>query len=154
MRNRLIFITILAAAGIVLSALSLQLHYSVKPSTFCNFNSTFNCDVVNKSWASQIAGIPVALIGIIGYALILLGSSWLLFTKKLFHFTWGAISIASLGGLGFSLFLTGVEVFDLHSFCIYCLGSQAVMLAISILVWAAPDARQGFRSWFFSSSSS
>jgi uncharacterized membrane protein len=152
--TRTIIIAVLAVAGIILSALALQLHYSVKASTFCNFSDTFNCDVVNKSWASQISGIPVALIGIIGYALILLGSIWVLLTKKLYLFTWGAIGLASLGGLGFSLFLTGVEIFNLHSFCIYCLGSQAVILTITILVWTSLEARQGFRSWFFSSPSS
>ncbi len=152
-KTRLISLSVLAVAGIAVSAYALKLHYTVEPSTFCNFNNAFNCDVVNKSWASQIAGVPVALLGIIGYALILAASVWLLMTKKLPNLVWGGLALASIGGLGFSLFLTGVEIFDLKTFCVLCLGSQAAILAIAILVWTSAEARQSFRSWFFSSAS-
>jgi len=153
-KSRLIIVAILSVLGIIVSAYSLKAHYSITPSTFCDFNSTFNCDAVNKSWASEILGVPVALIGIIGYALILLGSLWLLATQKIANFTWGAMSLASVGGLGFALFLTGVEVFDLHAYCVLCLSSQILMLAITVLIWINTEARQGLCSWFFSSSSS
>lgn len=152
-KSRLLTISILSLAGIAVSAYALNLHYTVEPSTFCNFNAAFNCDVVNKSWASQIAGVPVALLGIIGYALILGASLWLVWMKKLITVAWGGLALASIGGLGFSLFLTGVEIFDLKTFCVLCLGSQAVMLAIALLVWTSAEARQGLRSWFFSSAS-
>lgn len=150
MRKKLLAILILSLAGIAVSAYALKLHYTLDPTTFCNFNNTFNCDVVNKSWASEIAGIPVATIGLVGYALLALGSAWLLVTQKLHDLTWGAMAIASLGGLAFALFLTGVEIFDLKTFCVVCLVSQALILAIAILVWHTPEARQGLRSWFFS----
>lgn len=154
MRKRLIAISILALAGIAVSAYALKLHYTVDPSSFCNFNDTLNCDVVNKSWASEIAGVPVALVGIIGYGLLALGSVWLLATQKLRQLTWGAMALASIGALGFALFLTGVEVFSLRAYCVVCLASQAVILALTWLVWSLPEARQGLRSWFFSSASS
>ncbi len=153
MRKKLIAILILALAGIAVSAYALKLHYTVGPSTFCNINDTFNCDVVNKSWASEIAGVPVALLGIVGYALLAIGSAWLLVTQKLRQLTWGAMSLASAGALGFALFLTGVEIFDLQAYCVVCLASQAIILAITYMVWRIPEARQGLRSWFFSSSS-
>lgn len=154
MRSKLIAILILSFAGVAVSAYALHLHYTVDASSFCNFNHTFNCDVVNKSWASEITGIPVALLGIIGYCLLALGSAWLLVTQKLRQLTWGAMALASVGALGFALFLTGVEVFDLHAYCVVCLASQAIILAIAILVWFSAEARQGLRSWFFSASSS
>jgi vitamin-K-epoxide reductase (warfarin-sensitive) len=154
MRRRLLAIFILALVGVGVSAYALHLHYTVDPSSFCNFNDTLNCDVVNKSWASEIAGIPVALLGIVGYVLLAVGSGWLLVTQKIRQLTWGAMAIASFGGLGFALFLTGVEAFNLHAYCVVCLASQAIILALTWLVWSIPDARQGLRSWFFSSSSS
>lgn len=153
MRKKLITIFLLSLAGVAVSAYALKLHYTVGPSTFCNINDTFNCDVVNKSWASQIAGVPVALLGIVGYALLGIGSVWLLVTQKLRQFTWGAMALASAGALGFALFLTGVEAFDLKAYCIVCLASQAIILVLAFLVWKTPDARQGLRSWFFSASS-
>lgn len=154
MRKKLIAILVLSLAGIAVSAYALKLHYTVDPSSFCNFNDTLNCDVVNKSWASEIAGVPVALVGIIGYSLLALGSAWLLVTQKLRALTWGAMALASVGALGFALFLTGVETFSLHAYCVVCLASQAVIIVLTWLVWSIPDARQGLRSWFFSSSSS
>ncbi|PIS40825.1 MAG: hypothetical protein COT26_01285 [Candidatus Kerfeldbacteria bacterium CG08_land_8_20_14_0_20_43_14] len=148
-KNRLIVITILSALGIVVSGYSLKLHYSIGSSSFCNFNSTINCDAVNHSWASEIAGVPVALMGIIGYALLLLGGFWLLVIKKITNFTWGAMALASLFGLGFSLFLTGVEIFSLRAYCLFCVTSQLLMLIIAWLIWKTSVARQGLRSWFF-----
>lgn len=152
MRKKLIIICILALAGVAVSAYALKLHYTIGPSTFCNINDTFNCDVVNKSWASEIAGVPVALFGIIGYSLLAFGSLWLLLCKSLHQLVWGAITLASTGALGFALFLTGVEIFDLQAYCIVCLASQVIILVLSYLVWKTPEARQGLRSWFFSSS--
>lgn len=149
MRKKLIAILVLSLAGIAVSAYALKLHYTVDPSSFCNFNDTLNCDVVNKSWASEVAGVPVALVGIIGYSLLALGSAWLLITQKLRHLTWGAMALASVGALGFALFLTGVEAFSLRAYCVVCLASQAVIIALTWLVWSIPDARQGLRSWFF-----
>jgi uncharacterized membrane protein len=64
------------------------------------------------------------------------------------------MALASAGALGFALFLTGVETFDLHAYCVVCLASQAIILAVAWLVWSEAEARQGLRSWFFSSSSS
>lgn len=149
MHKKLIAILILSLAGVALSGYALHLHYTIDPSSFCNFNDTLNCDVVNKSWASEIAGVPVALVGIIGYSLLVLGSVWLLATQKLRQLTWGAMALASIGALGFALFLTGVEIFDLRAYCIVCLASQAVILTLAWLVWSIPEARQGLRSWFF-----
>jgi uncharacterized membrane protein len=153
MQKKLLAILILALAGIGVSAYALHLHYTVDPSSFCNFNDTLNCDVVNKSWASEIAGVPVALVGIVGYSLLAVGSIWLLVTQKLRQLTWGAMALASIGALGFALFLTGVEAFSLRAYCIVCLASQAIILALAWLVWSIPEARQGLRSWFFSSAS-
>ncbi|MEK7570122.1 MAG: vitamin K epoxide reductase family protein [Patescibacteria group bacterium] len=153
MRKKLWFIFILSLLGIAASAYAVHLHYSVDASSFCNFSGTFNCDIVNKSWASEIIGIPVATIGLVGYALLALGSLWLICTQKLRTATWGAMALASLGGLGFAFFLTGVEIFSLHTLCIVCVASQLIILALTMLVWRFPEARQGVRSWFFSSAS-
>lgn len=151
MHKKLIAIIVLALAGIAASSYALYLHYHPDTASFCNISGTLNCDVVNQSWASQIAGVPVALIGIVGYGLLALGSMWLLLSKKLRSFTWGAIGLASLGALGFALFLTGVEIFDLQTYCLVCLGSQAIILALTWIAWSIPELRQGVRSWFFSS---
>ncbi len=48
--------------------MSLQHHYATSKTPYCDIGETFNCDIVNRSEYSAILGIPVALIGMIGYA--------------------------------------------------------------------------------------
>ena len=66
--NRLMsLIAILAVCGIVVSSESLKHHYATSKTAFCDIGENFNCDIVNRSEYSSIFGIPVALIGMLGY---------------------------------------------------------------------------------------
>src|SRR5271156_2359973 len=64
-------IAILALAGIVVSSISLKHHYGTSQTNYCYFGASFNCDIVNRSIYSTVLGIPDALIGILGYGLLL-----------------------------------------------------------------------------------
>jgi len=78
-RNRILFalITVLSLAGIVDSAISLGRHYAKSATTYCDFSQKFSCDIVNRSEYSEIAGIPVAGVGVAGYAaLFVLSTFW------------------------------------------------------------------------------
>lgn len=120
-------------AGIVVSALALQIHRS---QTFepCSVNDHWDCGVVNHSRYAEIAHVPVAAIGILGYGLIgllaVLRQRW-------------AVLIAALIGLGFALRLTYIEDRVLQLWCIYCVSSQAIIAAITLLavvwvIWGQP----------------
>ncbi len=66
-------IAVLALAGAVVSGLALQVHYTVG-TTPCSINEKWDCGVVNHSSYAEVAGVPVAIIGIVGYlALLWLG---------------------------------------------------------------------------------
>lgn len=99
-------------------------------STFCNISATFNCDIVNKGIYSEIADIPVALIGIVGYAVLAVGSLLMHRKKIWFQLT----AIAAVIGLAFALYLTSLEVFVLKTYCVVCLSSQLVILIIGVLL--------------------
>jgi len=122
-------IALLALAGAAVSSVSLYHHYDSSPSAFCDFGANFNCDMVNRSIYSVVFGIPVALIGILGYGVLLILST--LYRAK------AEVSlmllIASLAGLGFALYLTFVEAFVLAVWCILCLSSLALIAAITAL---------------------
>ncbi len=122
-------IVAVALIGIVLSAVSLVNHYKKSPSEFCDINDTFNCDIVNRSEYSKLFGIPVAGIGLLGYVL-LLGLSLVNREKKLFS---SILILGSVVGLGFSVWLTYVEVKILATYCVLCLGSLACIVLITIL---------------------
>jgi len=122
-------IAILALAGIVVSSVSLHHHYGTSQTSYCDFGTSFNCDIVNRSIYSTVLGVPDALIGILGYGL-LLGLATFYRTKAE---TPLMLLIASTAGLGFALYLTYIEKFVLATWCILCLSSLTVIFLITVL---------------------
>ena len=122
-------IAILALAGVIVSAISLQRHYAKSATQFCDFSQKFSCDIVNRSEYSTLVGIPVAGIGIAGYAaLFVLSTFW-----KSRVETPNRLLGAALGGLAFALYLTYVEAYKLETWCILCLISMLLISLISVL---------------------
>ena len=127
-RRLLLAISLLAVAGIAVSSVSLYHHYGTDRSSYCDFGQMFNCDIVNRSIYSVVMGIPVALIGILGYlALLVLATVYRGRAK-----TPGTLLIAASAGLSFALYLTYVEKFVLAVWCILCLSSLGVIASISV----------------------
>jgi len=91
------------------------------------------CSEVNSSRYSEINGIPVAILGILGYAVILA----LLFLEKrpgLFQEYGTMLQFGvSLMGFLFTLYLIYIEVALISAYCPFCLASQAVMTIIFII---------------------
>ena len=124
-----VLIAILALAGMVVSAVSLQRHYAKSASAFCDFGERFNCDIVNRSEYSSVMGIPVAAIGIVGYgALLVLTTAYRSRAETPLR-----LLVAALAGLGFALYLTYVEGYVLETWCILCLSSLGLIAGITIL---------------------
>jgi uncharacterized membrane protein len=124
-------IALLAVAGIVVSGLAVQVHYS-KDAQPCSINERWDCGIVNHSPFAEIAGLPVALIGIAGY-LALAGLALARQRALLF--------LATLAGLGFALRLTFIEEYVLQTWCLYCVISQVVIGLITLLSlgWLAAE---------------
>lgn len=112
----------LALAGIVVSALAWQVHYStaVQP---CDINARWDCGVVNHSRFSMMGPIPVAAIGVAGYLLLAL-LAW-------FRRRWWTL-LFSWAGLGFAAYLSYVEAYLLQVWCLYCVISQVIIALIAI----------------------
>jgi uncharacterized membrane protein len=92
-----------------------------------------DCSIVNASRYSEVNGIPVAAIGIVGYAAIL---AVLLFEERsAFLKRNGTLLIfgMALTGFVFTVWLVYVEVALLRAFCPFCVASQAAMTLIFIL---------------------
>ncbi len=116
-------ITLLALAGVVVSVLSLRVHYSTGTEP-CSINERWDCGIVNHSPFAETAHIPVASIGIAGY--LVLGCLALLRQRFL-------LFLAALVGLGFALRLTFIEEYVLQVWCLYCVISQAIIALITLL---------------------
>jgi len=130
-RRLLLAIAGLSALGVVLSAVALQRHYARSATSFCEVSETFNCDTVNRSEYSRIAGIPVAAVGLAGYGVM--------FVLAIFHrgtpMTATALLLMASAGLAFALYLTYAEAYVLRTWCILCLGSLAVIFTITLLAF-------------------
>jgi uncharacterized membrane protein len=86
-----------------------------------------NCIKVQTSEWSKLAGIPVAVLGLIGYVVILAS----LFVPGELGLAVGALT--SLVGFGFSAYLTYRELFSIHAICEWCVSSAVIMTLLAII---------------------
>jgi uncharacterized membrane protein len=124
--------TVLAFIGLGVATYLTIVHYSgLKPA--CTAGQS--CIKVQTSVWSELDGIPVALLGLIGYVLIV-GS--LLAPDR------DETRLATLGltlvGFGFSAYLTYRELFSIHAVCEWC-ASSAVILTILFICSAVRFVR-------------
>ena len=139
-RRILLVIAILASAGALVSSVSVYHHYGTSATSYCDIGENFNCDIVNRSTYSTVAGVTVALIGVAGYLAVLALAT--MFRDR--NDAPAMLAIGSLAGLGFALYLTYIEGFVLAAWCILCLSSLALISTIavlSLLLWLR-SARQ------------
>lgn len=131
-------VAVLAICGIVVSSVSLQHHFATSKTAYCDIGEAFNCDIVNRSEYSSIMGIPVALIGMLGYAA--LAGLATVYRKR--RGTPAMLFGGAAAGLAFALWLTYVEARVLGVWCILCLSSLALIATISLLalvIWLRRD---------------
>ena len=126
-------IALLAVAGIVVSSMALHVHFMDPAATPpCAVTEKFDCGSVNHgkysvfpplSFDEQPGAIhiPVAVIGIVGYALI--GIVALMGRLRI---------VLEFARIGFfcAAFLSYIEAYVITKWCIYCLISQIIMTVI------------------------
>jgi uncharacterized membrane protein len=122
-RLRLIAI-VLAAVGLCVAAYLTYIHYEgIKP--VCGLGG--NCEKVQSSEWSKLAGVPVAVLGLVGYAAILVT----LFIDREEALIAGALF--ALAGFGFSAYLTYRELFSIDAICPWCVSSAVIMTLLAIV---------------------
>jgi uncharacterized membrane protein len=115
---------VLSVIGIGLASYLTYIHYS-NSQVICTSDA---CELVQTSVYSKLAGVPVALLGLIGYVGIFI--SLALPERE-------QTRLATLGlsaiGFGFSAYLTGRELFSLHQICEWCVSSATIMTILMLL---------------------
>jgi uncharacterized membrane protein len=121
--NRLRTLAIaLSVLGLGIAGYLTYVHYA-GVSPVCEI--AHGCEKVQTSQWSKVAGVPVALLGLLGYATILAA----VLARGETALT--AAAGAALVGAGFSVYLTYREVFTIHAICIWCVASAALMVALA-----------------------
>ncbi len=123
-----ITLIVLTVIGLGVASYLTYVHYSgIQP--VCTAGG--NCLKVQTSIYSKLAGVPVALIGLIGYVIIL--ASLLAPENETTRFATVAFTVV---GFGFSAYLTYRELFSIHAICEWCASSAAIMTVLMCLaVW-------------------
>jgi uncharacterized membrane protein len=119
---------VLAVIGVGIASYVTYVHYAgIKPA--CTAGES--CTKVQTSVYSELAGVPVALMGLIGYLAIL--ATLLAPESENTRFATLALTI---GGFGFSAYLTYRELFSIHAICEWCVTSAIVMTILTLCsVW-------------------
>ena len=131
MEKRLTQITIALAILGLLVSIYMTIYKVTSNDKMCLGSG--DCSTVNASRYAEVNGIPVALIGVLGYASII-GIHWLERRNDFFEVNGSMMLFGiSLIGFLFTLWLIYVEIALIKALCPFCVTSQITMTLIFIL---------------------
>lgn len=117
-----IAVGVLALAGAAIAAYLTYAKYA-DATIAC---STGGCETVQSSEYAEILGLPVPVLGLIGYLGILATTFVAGETARLVG------AALALGGLAFSIYLLVVQIVAIGALCQWCLASDVVMLLLTV----------------------
>jgi uncharacterized membrane protein len=91
-----------------------------------------DCNTVQQSeWARLFGVVPIGVLGVLGFAAILLAWAVRRFGAGRVS-SWAAFALLAMTGLGtlFSIYLTFLEPFVIGATCLWCLSSAVIMTAL------------------------
>jgi uncharacterized membrane protein len=115
---------VLVVLGTAIAGYLVYVHYAdVNP--ICNI--AHGCHKVQTSAYAKLVGVPVALLGLIGYVVIL---GALIVDGEIGRMV---AALTALVGFGFSMYLTYRELFTIDAICQWCVGSAVVMTGLAVV---------------------
>jgi uncharacterized membrane protein len=119
---------VLAALGVAVAGYLTWVHYAdLEP--ICAGGGG-GCEKVQSSDYAELAGIPVAVLGLAGYLAILASLALRGDLGRI------AGALLALVGFGFSAYLTWLELFEIEAICQWCVASAVVMTALAVTTTA------------------
>lgn len=116
---------LVALAGIAVAGYLTWAHYG-GDTVVCPIGG--GCETVQGSEYAELAGAPVAVLGLSAYILMLGLLVWDTVVARL------AAAAVALAGLLFSLYLLVVQLFVIDAICIWCLANDVVVApALAVL---------------------
>jgi len=136
-----VWLAAFALLGLVASAASAFVHYQLLNdpayASFCDVNATFSCTEAYSSSYGAVAGVPVAVFGVIFFAFILglvaLCSSSPAAAGNLA----GYVFAASTLGLAVVLYLAYASFVILKAVCVLCAGTYIAVIGLFLLSGSA-----------------
>ena len=153
-RSRLPWITalLLCAAGLAaalkLALIHRQVHEDPSVASFCALSDSVNCDTVALSPYSVFLGAPVAVWGLVGYALLaaVIVRAWLARHR---HTPLAIFTALSTVTVGVSAVLATISALFIESLCILCFSTYLInglLLGLSVMLWRRECSGLGVRA--------
>ena len=108
-----------ALAGVAVAGYLTWVHYRPE-SLICTGGG--GCETVQESQYSELAGIPVALLGLLAYVAVLALTAVDNPTTRL------VTAIIAIGGLGFAVYLLALQAFVIDAWCVWCLVNDLLIV--------------------------
>jgi uncharacterized membrane protein len=130
-----------ALVGLGFAAASSWVHYRLLHDPFyssiCDVNATFSCAEAYTSRFGSVAGVPVALIGVLYFLFVLLLIGLCQKSAAARQNLPSYVFAVSTLGLAGVLYLAYASFFVLKTVCLLCVGSYAAIIALFLLSGAA-----------------
>ena len=137
-KNVRFVLSLLALAGLASALASLYVHHQLltRPGylSFCDVSATVSCSQVYQSRYAYLAGVPVALLGVLWYfaVLMVLLGAWLGW-PSLRENNAGYVFLLSTAGLGFVLYMAYASLVLLKIVCLMCVVTYIAVAALFII---------------------
>jgi uncharacterized membrane protein len=134
-------LAIFATLGLVASASSTWVHYQLlrNPaySSFCDVNATVSCTEAYTSRFGSFNGVPVALVGVLFFALVLGLIAVCSRSESASPNLPGYVFALSTAGLAVVLYLAYASFVVLHAVCVLCVGTYVAIIGLFLLSGSA-----------------
>ena len=126
-----------ALLGFGFSAAASWVHYQILNdptyASFCDVNATLNCTEAYTSRYGAVGGVPVALLGLLFFAAVLVLIALCMQSRQASENLPGYIFAASTIGLAVVLYLGYASYFILHVVCLLCAGAYVAVIGLFLL---------------------
>lgn len=121
-------VALVALAGTAIAGYLTYVHY--RPAALICTGSG-GCETVQESSYADLAGIPVALLGLCAYLAVLALVAW---DTEVARTVAAAIALAAVG---FAVYLVALQAFVIDAWCVWCLVNDLaiVPLLAALAVW-------------------
>ena len=124
---------VLSVAGLAISAYLTFEHFTDNATLACSIGGAIDCARVTSSAWSTFAGIPVAVLGLLFFA-VTIG----LCLPPVWRSPAAWLDAARLGwltvGLGMALYLVWAELYRIHAICLWCTAVHIITFLLWIIV--------------------
>jgi uncharacterized membrane protein/protein-disulfide isomerase len=139
--NRTPWFTAFALIGLVAASASTWVHYNILHdplyASFCDVNGTLNCTEAYTSRFGAVGGVPVALLGLLFFAGVLVLIALCSRSASASENLPGYVFFASTIGLAVILYLAYASYVILHVVCLLCAGTYLAVIGLFLLSGSA-----------------